>query len=130
RAINECLSRIGYYPEVMQVLSSLGGQYKLIVASCTPHDFLRFLLADIEHRFMRVFSSVSDYRQLKSPDFYRNICEEMGVKPDRAVHVGDNWQLDFVNSREAGLHALYLDRSGDTDHNSITDLTQLEPYLL
>ncbi len=130
RAIDECLSRIGYYPEVMRVLESLGGRYRLIVASCTPHDFLRFLLADTEHHFVKVFSSVSDYRQLKSPAFYRSICEEMGVEPGRAVHVGDNWQLDFVNSREAGLHAVYLDRSGSTDGQSIKDLTELEKHLI
>ncbi len=130
RAIHECLPRIGYYPEVMQVLSALGERYRLIVASCTPHEFLRFLLADTGHHFVRVFSSVSDYRQLKSPGFFRSICEEMGVSPDRALHVGDNWQLDFVNSREAGLHAIYLDRSGRTDHRSIQDLTELEAHLI
>lgn len=130
RAIHDCLSRIQYYPEVMRVLSSLGEQYKLIVASCTPQGFLRYLLEDIEHHFVRVFSSVSHYGQLKSPGFYRSICEELGVEPSRTVHVGDNWQLDFVNSREAGLQAFYLDRSGDTDHESITDLTQLEKHLV
>ncbi len=130
RVVQECVSRIQYYPEVMQVLSSLGRRYRLIVASCTPQRFLRFLLHDIEPNFARVFSSVSDYRQLKNPDFYLSICEEVGVQPAQAVHVGDNWQLDFLNSREAGLHALYLDRSGSSDNESIADLTQLETILV
>ncbi|MFO7712661.1 MAG: HAD family hydrolase [Dehalococcoidia bacterium] len=130
QVIRECVSRIRYYPEVMQVLRSLGKRYRLIVASCTPQEFLRFLLHEIEPQFVRVFSSVSDYRQLKNPDFYLSICEELGVQPAQAVHVGDNWQMDFLNSREAGLHALYLDRSGNGNNESIADLTQLETFLM
>jgi len=113
----------------MRVLSSLGRQYTLVVASCTPRLFLDHLLQDIESRFVRVFSSISHFGQVKNPGFYLRICEEMGVGPGQAVHVGDNWQMDFLNSREAGLHALYLDRSGSTDHEAITDLTQLETFL-
>ncbi len=127
--IHECLSRVDYYPEVMRVLSSLGRQYTLVVASCTPRLFLDHLLEDIESRFARVFSSISHFGQVKNPGFYLRMCEEMGVGPGQAVHVGDNWQMDFVNSREAGLHAVYLDRSGSTDHESITDLTQVETLL-
>lgn len=129
RVIRDCLSRIEYYPEVAQVLSSLCKHYRLIVASCTPHRFLDHLLEDIESHFARVFSSVSHYRQLKNPGFYLSICEEMGVRPSQVVHVGDNWQLDFVNSREAGLQALYLDRTGHGDRECITDLTQLQTVL-
>ena len=130
QVIRECAFRIRYYPEVMQVLRSLGKRYRLIVASCTPQEFLRLLLHEIEPHFVRVFSSVSDYRQLKDPDFYLSICEEMSVQPAQTVHVGDSWQLDFLNSREAGLRALYLDRAGSSDNESIVDLTQLQTILV
>jgi putative hydrolase of the HAD superfamily len=128
--IQSCLSKIAYYPEVTEVLSSLAREYKLIVASGTPMELLSFLLRDIEPYFARVFSSVSHYEQLKSPNFYLKICEEMGVKPGQVIHVGDNWQFDFLNARQAGINARYLDRSGRNHQESLSDLTQLKSLLI
>ena len=128
--IQGCLDKIGYYPEVTEVLSSLASEYKLIVASGTPLELLHCLLRDIKPYFVRIFSSVSHYRQLKSPDFYLRICEEMGVKPSQVIHVGDNWQFDFLNARQAGINALYLDRSGRNHQESLSDLTQLKSLLI
>jgi putative hydrolase of the HAD superfamily len=128
--IQGCLDKIGYYPEVIEVLPSLASEYKLIVASGTPLELLHCLLRDIKPYFVRIFSSVSHYRQLKNPDFYLKICEEMGVKPSRVIHVGDNWQFDFLNARQVGINALYLDRSGRNHQESLSDLTQLKHLFL
>jgi len=128
-AIEICLNKISCYPEVTEVLSSLAREYKLIVASGTPMELLHFLLRDIKPYFARIFSSVSHYRQLKSPDFYLRLCEEMGVKPSQVIHVGDNWQFDFLNSRQVGVNAFYLDRSKINHQESLSDLTQLKHLL-
>ena len=127
--IQGCLDKIGYYPEVTEVLSSLASEYKLIISSGTPLELLHCLLRDIKPYFARIFSSVSHYRQLKNPDFYIKICEEMSVKPSRVIHVGDNWQFDFLNARQAGINALYLDRSGRDHQESLSDLSQLKQLL-
>ncbi len=127
--IQSCQNTLRYYPEVGEVLSSLAVQYKLIVSSGTPEELLQPQLEGISSYFVRVFSSTSHYRQLKSPDFYLQVCRAMNVGPDELVHVGDNWQFDFLNSREVGIRAFHLDRSGNS-HESLIDLKQLKPYLL
>ena len=128
--IQSCLCNISYYPEINKVLSSLAGEYKLIVASGTPLELLHCLLRDIKPYFVRVFSSISHYGQVKSPDFYLKICEEMGVEPGQVIHVGDNWQFDFLNARQAGLNAFYVDRSGKNHRDALSDLTQLKHFLM
>jgi HAD superfamily hydrolase (TIGR01549 family) len=128
--IQDCLGKISYYPEIREVLSSLVGKYRLIVASGTPLDLLHCLLRDIKPYFCRVFSSISHYGQVKDPDFYLKICEEMGVKPGQVIHVGDNWQFDFLNARQAGINALHIDRSGKNHEESLGDLTQLKQFLM
>jgi FMN phosphatase YigB (HAD superfamily) len=110
--IQSCLGKIAYYPEVTEVLSCLASEYRLIVASRTPLELLYCLLRDIKSYFVRIFSSISHYREVKSPDFYLKVCGEMGVKPSQVIHVGDNWQFDFLNAQQAGINALYIDRSG------------------
>jgi HAD superfamily hydrolase (TIGR01549 family) len=127
--IQSCMAKISYYPEITEILPALAGEYKLIVASGTPVELLHCLLRDIEPYFVRIFSSISHYRQVKSPDFYLSVCTEMGVKPNRVIHVGDNWQFDFLNARQAGLNAFYLDRSGKNHQGSISDLAQLKHFL-
>jgi len=129
-AIQSCTGKISYYPEITETLSSLASEYRLIVASGTPLELLHLLLRDIKSYFVRVFSSVSHYKQLKSPDFYLKICEEMGVKPSQVIHVGDNWQFDFLNARQAGMNAFYIDRSGRNHQESLSDLTQLKRLLI
>jgi putative hydrolase of the HAD superfamily len=127
--IQSCLSKICYYPEVTEVLSSLASEYQLIVASGTPLELLHCLLRNIKPYFVRIFSSISHYRQVKSPDFYLRVCEEMGVKPSQVIHVGDNWQFDFLNARQAGINSFYIDRSGRNHQESLSDLTQLKDLL-
>jgi putative hydrolase of the HAD superfamily len=129
QVIHNCMSKIAYYPEVTEVLSCLSSEYKLIIASGTPLELLQLLLRDVKPYFVRVFSSVSHFGQLKSPDFYVSICEEMGIEPSRVTHVGDNWQFDFLNARQVGVNALYLDRSGRNHQEHLSDLTQLKNLL-
>ena len=128
--IQSCLNKIAHYPEVLEVLSSLAGKYQLVVASGTPLKLLDYLLRDISSYFVRIFSSISHYRQVKTPDFYLKICEEMGVDPTQVIHVGDNWQFDFLNASQAGVNALYVDRSGANHQDSLGDLTQLKDLLV
>ena len=129
--MEKCQSRVNYYPEVVDMLEFLSGKYKLIVASGSPREFLRYLLRDIEPYFDRIFSSISDYKQLKISDFYHKMCRELNVRPEHVIHIGDNWQFDFAAANETGIHAFYLDRMRQTDHqDSLPSLVPLKAYLL
>jgi len=128
-AIQRCQARVSYYPEVMEVLSSLEGRYKLIVASGTPLELLEPQLEGIKDYFARIFSSVSLCKQLKTPEFYDYVCESMGVNPAQIAHVGDNWQFDFLNSSQVGINAFHLDRAGNGQQGSLANLTELKSHL-
>ena len=127
--IESCLDKVYYYPEAKEALFSLRGKYKLLVASSTPIELLRYLLQDVEPCFSRVFSSISHYQQVKTTEFYLAICREMGVAPNQVVHVGDNFQFDFLIPSQVGMNAFHLDRSGENHEGSLADLTQLESHL-
>ena len=124
------------YPEVVEVLSSLGKVYKLVIATGSAREFLPFLLDGINGYFTHVFSSISDYGQVKNPDFYLRMCEELGITPQEMVHIGDSWQYDFLAANEAGIEAFYLNREqlnrerNESDCNSLASLEELRVRLL
>lgn len=121
--------RVRYYPEVKEVLLSLGERYQLVVASGSSRDFLHYLLKDLPY-FSRIYSAITDYKQLKTADFYTKIYREMQVKPEQVVHVGDNWQFDFSAPREIGVRAFHLDRERKTNNqNSLSNLLELKVCL-
>jgi putative hydrolase of the HAD superfamily len=128
-AIQDCQAKAGYYPEVIEFLSSLSREYKLIVSSGTPSELLEPQLRGIKNYFVRIFSSISLLNQLKTPKFYVYVCEVMKVNPAQIVHVGDNWQFDFLNSKQIGINAFHLDRGGNSQQGSLTNLTELKSYL-
>jgi putative hydrolase of the HAD superfamily len=129
--MQRCESQVCYYPEVKEVLVSLSERYKLVVASGSTRDFLRHLLQDIEPYFSEIYSSITDYRQLKTSEFYLKMCQAMRVEPEQVAHIGDNWQFDYVAPSEMGIQAFYLDRKRQTNHqNSVASLLQLKVCLI
>jgi putative hydrolase of the HAD superfamily len=123
--------RVSCYPEVSQTLSSLSKDYTLIVVSCSTREFLPYLLDDIQGYFTKVFSSVSDYGQIKTPEFFLEVCRQMGVSPDEMAHVGDLWEQDFIAAKKAGIRAFHLDRRSERkDSRSLRSLADLETRLL
>lgn len=128
--LKSCRPRVSYYPETRSVLSSLGKAYPLVIATGTAREFLPYLLSEIKGCFAGVFSSISDYQQIKSPSFYLKLCEAMGVLPEEVAHVGDSLQFDVTAPREAGINAYHLDRGEQPDSESITDLSQFGARML
>lgn len=129
RVMQRCQSQVRYYPEVKDVLISLGERYKLIVASGSSRDFLFYLLKDIQSYFSGVYSSITDFGQLKTTDFYSKMCQALLVAPEQVIHIGDNRQFDFVAPSEIGIQAFHLDRKQQTE-DSMTNLLQLKDYLI
>lgn len=112
--LKDCEVRVCYYPEVFEVLETLSQKYELIVASGSSREFLSHLLKDVESYFTKVFSSISDYKQLKTRDFYLEVCQKLRIFPHQIVHVGDNRQFDFDIPQQIGIKAFHLDRRGQT----------------
>ena len=123
-------NRLSRYPDASQALSSLSKRYTLIVATGTVRAFLPYLLDGLENYFVRIFSSISDYGQLKSLKFYAQVCQEMGIEPSEMVHVGDSLRFDFMAAKEAGIKVFHLKRNQESGNgDSLKSLTELETRL-
>ena len=82
-------------------------------------------------RVGRVFTSEGLGAAKPDPSTYLTVCAHLGMTPAETVFLGDNYQLDVVAPRRAGLRAVYLDRhdAGPYDDDRITSLNQLDNWL-
>jgi len=116
------------YPEVRGVLERLRDRHALIITSNTIREFLDVQLGDLSGFFAHVFSAPSDFGEVKkSAEFYRGICDIIGFAPEAVAHVGDHLKFDYEAPRRLGIHAYYLDRSGEAeDDHVVHDLKEFE----
>ena len=68
-----------------------------------------------------------------SPEIFRVALTRAGVKPEEAIFVGDQYQVDVAGAKNAGMKGILLDR-GDffphiTDAPRIQSLTQIVDHL-
>jgi HAD superfamily hydrolase (TIGR01549 family) len=121
--MEEHRKKVHLYPEVKEVLGELRQRYELIVISNAAREFIDTEMTEtgIEDYFTRIFSATSDFEQVKkTPQFYKQICDTMGVLPAEMIHVGDHYQFDYVAPRQLGVEAYFLDRNGSETRSNHT----------
>lgn len=130
--LNELSHNIQLYPESENVLANLSKKYELILISNACREFLEIEISDIGKYFTRLISCVSDFREVKkTPELYSRVCDFLGLKPDELIHIGDNWQFDYIAPTECGITAYHLDRTRkNTGEFVIHDLSEIETKLL
>lgn len=84
--------------------------------------------------YLHASVTTSDAPPKPDPASYHAACRALGVTPDQAVMVGDNWQNDVAGAVSAGLRAVWYNpgrRSvpGDTHHAELTDWQPLRRAL-
>lgn len=113
------------YDDAKEVLKELHEEYKLIIISNGIKMFIEVGLRDYSSYFYELYSSVSDFdSSSKTSSLYRVICDDLQVKPEKVVHIGDDQENDLKPAREAGLKSYLLDRDGDCEEG-IHDLREL-----
>ena len=115
------------------MLDRLRERYSLIILSNAAREFIEVEMrrGGLAGYFEHVFSATSDFGLVKkSPEFYRRICELLGVRPQRLIHVGDHWEFDYQVPRKMGIVAFHLSRGGERSGDGvIRDLRQLPEVL-
>ncbi|MGP0595311.1 HAD-IA family hydrolase [Nitrospira sp. T9] len=123
------------FPETLEILAELKGK-----------GFELGIISNFDSRFFQVsrglglntfFDSVTISGLVGSAKPAKNIfahaLDEHMVIPQEALHVGDHPIEDFEGARQAGLHAVLIDRSTNSlPHHSqtLSNLNQLSSYNL
>lgn len=101
-------------PGVKEALSKLSENYKLAIVSDTgfsPGKVLRVLLENNEiFHFFDAFSFSDETSVSKPhPKAFSTILEQLGCKPEEAIHIGDIEQTDIIGAKKIGMKAIRFD---------------------
>jgi putative hydrolase of the HAD superfamily len=133
RLLHDHRGRIEVFPDATATLPRLAQQYPLVICSNAKREFVAIELEELRLApfFSHIFSSTSDFHTVKKvPDFYSMVCSRLGVAPHEVLHVGDSRPYDYASAKDAGLSALYLDRSmKETGPSVIHTLFEVEAWL-
>jgi HAD superfamily hydrolase (TIGR01493 family) len=125
--------KINIYPDVNHLLDRLSDKFALVLTSNAGREFIDVEIeaTGLKKYFKRIFSATSDFKKVKkTADFYQQICQILGVKPQEIVHVGDHHEFDYLVPRSLGIHAFFLDRSGEQKGDfTLSDLGDFEKRL-
>lgn len=101
------------YADVLPALARLQGRVKLGVITNGNADLE---VIGLGHHFHYTLSSAQFGRAKPDPAIFLTACEAMGVAPQHAVYVGDDLRLDVQGAQQAGLKAVWMNRSGSDAH--------------
>ena len=128
------IDKINVYPDVNHILECLKDNFTLVLTSNAGREFIDLELkaTGLRRYFNHIFSATSDFGLVKkTADFYNRICEILQASPHEIVHIGDHYEFDYLVPRSLGIHAFYLDRSGEQNGEFVLrDLRELEERLV
>lgn len=68
-----------------------------------------------------------------NPEIFKYALKQAGVQPEEAIYVGDQYQVDMVGARDAGMKGILIDRNDyygdDVDSIRISSLGKVLDYL-
>jgi HAD superfamily hydrolase (TIGR01549 family) len=110
----EARRRVTPYPEVESVLAKWSTRYALVAVSNGNADVMRTPIG----RFFKAAIN-PEIAGVPKPDsrIFLQACAMAGVAPEKALHIGDDPQLDLIGARLAGLQGAWLLRPDLADRH-------------
>ena len=121
------------YPDAVEALEALrAAGFHLGVVSNADHRLPR-VLRDCGLAGLLETVTVSTEVGAEKPDprIFRRAVAQAGTSPERSLHVGDNFEADYIGARNAGLHAVVVLRghAPPAPCPHVTDLKEIPPRL-
>jgi len=120
------------YNDALDVLDYFENEYKLIVISNAPREFLDVQLKEIEDYFSVIYSCVSDLKRVKKDStVYEIVLDQISSNPRDMIHVGDDFKFDYKAPKEIGIESYFIDRERNYPEKNgiLRDLRDLKDIL-
>lgn len=110
------------FPEVINVLKELKTKYKLVILTRSTKDFVQVKTEaeGLKNYFDKIFSAISDFKQVdKHQGIYQTMLDELGVKPNEIIHIGNELKNDYETPTSLGIKSFIVSRDGKIRGNFV-----------
>jgi 2-haloalkanoic acid dehalogenase type II len=101
------------FQEARRTVEVIGRRLPVAVMSNADDDFLYPALARNALAFPVIVSSEEARAYKPHVSIFMRLSEEMGVPPENILYVGDSRLSDVTGSKNAGMHAAWVNRPGE-----------------
>ena len=124
-------NEVELYPEVRACLERLSTRYR--IASLSNGNACLVQIG-LDHLFHAMIAAHTHGAGKPDPVLFHTACRALDCAPAEVVHLGDDIELDVRGAREAGLHAVWMNRArhawpGDDVPDIVADLEAFERWL-
>ncbi|MYT33622.1 MULTISPECIES: HAD family hydrolase [unclassified Streptomyces] len=102
------------FPDSLPALEALAPLVRQAVLSnsSTANQERKLTVLGIRKRFEAVLCADGLGHAKPAPEAFREACATLGLPPAEVLYVGDRLDVDGLGARDAGLAAVWLDRTG------------------
>ncbi|MBU5687818.1 MAG: helix-turn-helix domain-containing protein [Candidatus Aenigmatarchaeota archaeon] len=122
--------KIKVYGDVIPVLENLSKKFNLIIVSHANRNLLDIKIkkTKIDKFFIKTFSTVSDFGSMsKDACVFNKVSELLNVPLHDIIHIGDDYQFDYMIPTSVGIRSFIIDRRGRKNESYvIKNLFELE----
>lgn len=116
------------YDDVLDILNSLNDRRLGIISNgALQQQANKLKKTELDDYFEILVTSQEIGIAKPNKDIFLHACTKAEVNIKDCIYIGDRWETDALGSREAGMKAIWLDRSGNYRkvRNSIDVITSL-----
>jgi len=112
-------------PDAQAVLRALSERYRLGVVSngAAPTQRAKLEALDLEPYFETTVFATPATAVKPDPRPFERALADLGVPPERAVHVGDSLAADVAGAQAAGVPAVWFDRGDGVAEDVVPEYT-------
>ncbi len=127
---NESGSVAFLYRDVKETLIKLKEKYKLAILTNGNTASQRRKLNTINIYDLLDYTLVSSEYTTKKPDkqIFEYTAKQLDLKTNECIYVGDNYNIDVLGSRNAGMTPIFVSRKGEI-HNDVATIKEISELL-
>jgi putative hydrolase of the HAD superfamily len=105
---------------VVEALAELGTGWTIALATNAADSeeaeiWSALALAGLDHLIDLVYCSRGVGHRKSAPEYFAHVLNDLGIRPDQAVMVGDDFEGDVRAANRAGIRAIWFRENGTED---------------
>lgn len=100
--------------DVIDFLEAIKDKYLIALVSTIPKFIFEEGLGESRKYFKEIVTGWDAKASKPDPKIYLTALKKLGVKPEEAVYIGDDVNLDIIPPKKLGMKTIYINRKGLT----------------